>query len=125
MIIRSKEDAKAIDWGNGTSHRLLLESDRMGFSVCHTVVWAGTMSKIEYRRHREACYCIAGHGMVTNRDGSIRYRIVPGVLYALDDHDAHILIADPDTDLELISVFNPPLTGDERHDLDADGFSQY
>lgn len=125
MIIRSRDEVKAVNWGNGTSHRFLLEPDRMGFSVCHTVVWAGTRSKLEYRRHREACYCIAGGGVVTNADGSVRYKIVPGVLYALDEHDAHILVADPDTDLELISIFSPPLHGDERHNLDRDGFSQY
>jgi L-ectoine synthase len=125
VIIQSREDAKIIHWGNGTSHRFLLAPDGMGFSVCHTVVWAGTKSKMEYRRHREACYCISGHGIVTNRDGSIRHKIVPGVLYALDEHDAHILIADPDSDLELISIFNPPLHGDEQHDLDSNGFSQY
>ncbi|TGT19403.1 L-ectoine synthase, partial [Mesorhizobium sp. M4B.F.Ca.ET.172.01.1.1] len=27
-----------VDWGNGTSHRLLTSQDGMGFTVCHTVV---------------------------------------------------------------------------------------
>ncbi|TGT57809.1 L-ectoine synthase, partial [Mesorhizobium sp. M2E.F.Ca.ET.166.01.1.1] len=25
-----------VDWGNGTSHRLLTSQDGMGFTVCHT-----------------------------------------------------------------------------------------
>jgi L-ectoine synthase len=46
-------------------------------------------------------------------------------MYALDAHDQHSLIAAPETDLQLISVFNPPLRGDERHRLDSDAFSEY
>jgi len=97
----------------------------MGFTVCHTVVRAGTKSQLEYRRHLEACYCLAGRGTVATADGSASYDLRPGVLYALDEHDAHFLIADPGADLELISVFSPALRGDERHNLSADGFSQY
>jgi L-ectoine synthase len=125
MIVRSKDKVKVVDWGNGTSHRLLVAADQMGFTVCHTVVRAGTTSKLQYRRHLEACYCIAGRGEVRSRDGTTRHEISVGVIYALDQHDAHYLIAAPDTDLELISVFNPPLSGDERHNLARDGFSQY
>lgn len=124
MIVRDQNDARTVDWGNGLSHRYLLEADRMGFTVCHTTVRAGTKSRLEYRRHLEACLCIRGKGSVVTADG-VEHELTAGVMYALDQHDAHFLIADPDSDLELISVFNPPLTGDERHSLDADMFSQY
>ena len=116
---------EAVDWGNGTSHRLLLQSDGMGFTLCHTVVAAGTKSLLQYRRHLEACYCISGSGSVVTGDGEVGYDIRPGVMYALDAHEAHYLIAAPEADLELVSIFNPPLRGDERHDLSADAFSQY
>ena len=43
--------------------------------------------------------------------------IGPGTLYALDDHDRHILHAD--TLLRMICVFNPPLVGPETHDADG------
>lgn len=125
MIIRNRDEAKAVQWGNGDSHRLLLERDGMGFTICHTVVHAGTKSLLQYRRHLEACYCIAGHGSVVSGDGTTSHELTPGVMYALNEHDAHFLIADPETDLELISVFNPPLQGDERHQLDSTEFSQY
>jgi L-ectoine synthase len=82
-------------------------------------------SLLQYRRHLEACYCIAGRGSVVTADHAVMYDIRPGVMYALDAHDAHFLIAAPEADLELISVFNPPLHGDERHQLDSDEFSQY
>ncbi|SEM10038.1 ectoine synthase [Streptacidiphilus jiangxiensis] len=125
MFARERDKTEPVHWGNGLSYRLLVETDQMGFTVCHTVVEAGTKSRLEYRRHLEACYCIKGSGRVEAADGSAVIDVVPGVLYALDEHDAHFLIASPDEDLELISVFNPPLRGDERHSLDSDGFSQY
>lgn len=125
MFIRKRSDVDGVNWGNGSSHRLLTKKDDMGFTVCHTVVKAGTESKLQYRNHLEACYCIGGSGHVKTADGSQTFDIVPGTIYALNQHDAHFLVASDDEDLELISVFNPPLTGDEVHRLDGSGFSQY
>jgi L-ectoine synthase len=125
MIVRSKDEVRVVNWGNGTSHRFLLEADGMGFTLCHTVVAAGTKSMLQYSKHLEACYCIGGRGQVVNADGDVAYELRPGVMYALDAHDPHCLIAADDTDLELISVFNPPLRGDERHRLSPDAFSAY
>ncbi|NYH55674.1 L-ectoine synthase [Nocardiopsis arvandica] len=124
MIIRDLESAKTVEWGNGLSRRLLLEGDGMGYSVTDTTVRAGTKSRLEYRRHLEACYCIEGAGEVVTLSGD-SHMIAPGRLYALDQHEAHYLIASPDTDLRLVCVFSPALTGDERHALDTDGFSHY
>lgn len=128
MFIRSLEDVAAtenfVDWGNGTSHRLLDQKDNMGFTVCHTVVTKGSESLLEYKNHLEACYCIAGRGEVEDMEGNC-YRIIPGVIYVLDKHDKHYLRADNDIDLILISVFNPPLRGNERHQLSAGGSSAY
>jgi L-ectoine synthase len=124
MIVRSQSEARTVDWGNGLSHRYLLAADRMGFTICHTTVRPGTKSRLEYRRHLEACLCIRGKGSVVTAEG-VEYALTPGVMYALNEHDAHFLIADPDSELELISVFNPPLTGEERHSLDSETFSQY
>lgn len=125
MFMRMKDELQGVMWGNGTSHRLLTEGDNMGFTVCHTVVFKGTESRLQYRRHLEACYCISGSGEVISADGSTRLEVKPGIIYALDNHDAHILRADENEDMHLISVFNPPLTGNEKHQLDASGYSQY
>ncbi len=128
MFVRSLEDVAAtdhfVDWGNGTSHRLLTQNDGMGFTVCHTVVAKGSESLLEYKNHLEACYCIAGRGEVEDMAGR-RYRIVPGVIYVLDQHDKHYLRADPDIDMILVSVFNPPLKGTERHSLEGGESSAY
>ncbi|MBW4721899.1 ectoine synthase [Saccharothrix obliqua] len=124
MIVRAKADVEPVEWGNGLSYRFLVEADNMGFTVAHTMVRAGSKSPLHYRRHLEACYCIAGRGQVVTGDG-VAHNIEPGVIYALNEHDEHFLIAGPEEDLELISVFNPALRGDERHHLDSGGFSHY
>ena len=124
MIVREKSGVPAVDWGNGLSYRLLVEKDNMGFAVAHTVVKAGSKSPLHYRNHLEACYCISGRGQIITSDG-VSHDLEPGVIYALDKHDEHFLIASPEGDMELISVFNPPLRGDERHSFDSGEFSHY
>jgi len=124
MFTRSKPEVEPVEWGNGTSHRLLVDADNMGFALAHTLVRAGTESKLEYRRHREACYCIRGTGSVEDMQGN-RFDIVPGVVYALDGNEPHYLRASEHEDLELVSIFNPPIVGDEKHTLNVDGFSSY
>ncbi|TCO52343.1 ectoine synthase [Actinocrispum wychmicini] len=124
MIIRHIDDVKTVEWGNGLSRRFLLESDGMGYTVTDTLVRAGTKSHLEYRNHLEACYCISGSGEVVDMDGN-SFPITPGVIYALDKHDPHYLIASPDEDLRLVCMFTPALRGDESHNLDTDEFSEY
>ncbi|MDX8525096.1 ectoine synthase [Mesorhizobium sp. MSK_1335] len=113
-----------VDWGNGTSHRLLTQRDGMGFTVCHTVVRAGSESRLQYRRHLEACYCISGSGEVEDMTGAV-HRVEPGTIYVLDAHDDHFLRADSASDMVLVSVFNPPLKGTEKHSLSGEGGSAY
>ncbi len=125
MFYRNREDLEGVEWGNGSSHRLLTKNDNMGFTVAHTVVNAGSESRLQYERHLEACYCISGSGKVYNPDRSVVFNIEPGVIYALDEHDPHILAADDGEDMHLVSVFNPPLNGDEKHKIDPEGFSRY
>ncbi|MFJ6777106.1 ectoine synthase, partial [Kitasatospora sp. NPDC091257] len=98
MLIRDLADVKTVEWGNGLSRRFLVESDNLGYSLTDTIVNAGTKSRLEYRNHLEACYCIAGSGEVIDMDGN-SHPITPGRLYALDEHDAHYLVAGPQEDL--------------------------
>jgi L-ectoine synthase len=128
MIVRSLKDVEQtsnfVSYGNGTSHRLLTGSDGMGFSVCHTVVKAGTKSHLQYDNHLEACYCIAGAGETEVADGTI-HPIEVGTIYALDKHDRHFMRAHAGADMVLVSVFNPALTGTETHNLSGEGASGY
>ena len=127
MYVRSINDLaggeRDVDWGNGKSYRLLIEQDGMGFTVCHTVVRAGTESLLQYRRHLEACYCIAGDGEVEDMAGNV-FPVRPGDIYVLDQNDRHYLRGGKE-DLVLVSVFNPPLKGTEKHDLDNPHGSAY
>jgi L-ectoine synthase len=124
MIIRRLTAVGGIEWGNGLSRRFLTEDDGMGYTLTDTIVWPGTTSPLQYRKHLEACYCISGRGEVVDELGR-RYRIEPGTMYALDQHDQHQLVAASDAELRLICVFSPALRGDERHSLDAGGYSAY
>ena len=81
MFVRNLQDFKnsglVFEWCSGTSHRLLTESNGMGYGVCHTMVRAGTESLLEYRNHLEACYCISGEGDDVNEDV---FQIRPGTI---------------------------------------------
>lgn len=109
-IINTERD---IEWGNGRSRRFLIEKDSMGYSLTDTTVAAGTESLLEYKNHKETCYCIEGEGEV--EANGVVYPIKPGTMYALDHNDPHYLRAK--TDLRLICVFTPPLKGHESHNL--------
>lgn len=128
MFVRSKSDVEKtayfVEWGAGTSHRLLTERDAMGFTLCHTVVRAGSESLLQYRNHLEACYCIGGEGEIEDMHGHI-YPIQTGDIYVLDKHDRHYLRGGKEQDLILVSVFNPPLCGDEKHNLNDSSGSAY
>jgi len=124
MIVRKLSEVKTVEWGNGLSRRFLLDADQIGYTITDTVVRAGTKSLLQYRNHLESCYCIEGSGEVVDMDG-VSHPITPGTLYALNDHDAHYLIASQHEDLRLICVFTPALKGDEAHSLDEAKSSNY
>jgi L-ectoine synthase len=67
-----------------------------------------------YRNHLEAVYCVAGSGTIEVVATGEVFRIADGTAYALDQHDEHILRAE--TEMRMVCVFNPPLTGREVHD---------
>ncbi len=106
-IINTKRD---VDWGYGQSRRLLVKKDGYPFTIAQTTMRARKEIIMRYRNHHEACYCVSGEGEI-EYNGNI-YLIKPGTLYAVHD-ELHILRSK--TDLELISVFSPPLKGTETH----------
>ncbi len=118
MIVRNIDDirgtAQEVTAPNWVSRRLLLARDGMGFSFHETTIFAGTETHIHYRNHLEAVFCVAGEGEIETVADGRRYAIRPGVMYALDRHDEHYLRAR--SELKLVCVFNPPLTGREVHD---------
>ncbi|GMV91817.1 MAG: L-ectoine synthase [Candidatus Hydrogenedentota bacterium] len=118
MIVRTAKDLQGTDrevhaptW---VSRRFLLRKDGMGFSFHETIIYAGTETYMWYRNHLESVYCVEGEGELEDLANGDKHTIVPGTMYALDQHDKHIVRAK--TNLRLMCVFNPPCTGKEVHD---------
>lgn len=121
MIVRNLEQSRSgkrrIVSDTWESTRLLLKDDGMGFSFHITTIYAGTETEMRYLNHFEAVYCIDGKGELTSVYDGETYDIFPGQMYALNEHDHHILRAE--TELTLACVFNPPLHGTEVHGEDG------
>lgn len=128
MIIRKMDelsnDGRSIEWGNGQSHRFLVEKDGMGYSLTETHINPNTSSTLEYKNHLESCYCIGGGGKVVDDQTGEEHEIKAGTMYALDKHDRHQLVAGEDG-MRLVCMFTPALRGNEVHKLNADGSSSY
>ena len=118
MIVRqlseASKSARHVVSKGWDSTRLILKDDGMGFSFHITRIHAGAELPMHYKNHVESVYCISGTGSVEVSETGARHEIWPGVLYALDKNDKHVLRAR--TELILACVFNPPLNGKEVHD---------
>lgn len=118
MIVRQLEDVQGTDRDveapTFRSRRLLLAEDGMGFSFHDTVLFAGSETYIWYKHHLEAVYCMGGTGELEEVGSGEVHPIRPGTFYALDGHEKHYLRAT--TDLRMMCVFSPALTGAEVHD---------
>jgi len=122
MIVRSFEQLKAEGRyaekpGVWTSSRYLLRDDNVGFTLTQTTVAAGTDQVMEYKNHIEANLIIEGRGTVTDIETGEVFDLAPGTMYTLDKHDRHQMTAE--TDLRIVCVFSPALTGSESHDADG------
>jgi L-ectoine synthase len=118
VIVRRLADTagtdREISGETWVSRRLLLRHENMGFSLHDTVIRPGTTTRMCYRNHLEAVYCVAGKGSIEVVATGEVFPIEDGTMYALDQHDEHVLRAE--TELRMVCVFNPPLTGREIHD---------
>nr|HDM99798.1 ectoine synthase [Deltaproteobacteria bacterium] len=115
-IIGSENDISS-KTGTWVSRRLLLKKDAMGFSFHDTTIFAGTETLIWYKNHLEAVYCVGGKGELELIETGEIFKIQDGTMYALNAHEKHYLRAF--SDMRMICVFNPPLTGKEIHDKDG------
>ncbi|MFS0553734.1 ectoine synthase [Brevibacillus sp. 179-C9.3 HS] len=117
MIVKHLEEmigtSDDIDTPTWSSRRMLLKKDGMGFSLHDTIIKAGTETFIWYKNHLEAVYCIEGEGEIEVVGGET-YQIKPGMMYALSENEKHYLRAR--SQMRMVCVFNPPLTGREVHD---------
>ena len=118
MIIRKLKEIRAGDHNvksdGWESARLLLADDGMGFSFHLTTLHAGSEIRMHYQNHLESVMVLKGTGTLEDLETGETHPLRPGVLYALDKHDRHIVR--PETDILTACVFNPPVTGREVHD---------
>lgn len=111
------KDIKGVKFTGGKSYRTVLKKDNMGFAMMKTVIEKGGPYLWHYKNHKESCYCVSGKGQVKDLTTNEIHEIYEGVTYLVDNHQAHEFTAF--TEVVLISVFNPPLRGDETHDSEG------
>lgn len=123
MIVRRLQDILGTDAdvrGDGwSSRRLLFKDDGMGYSVNDTLIHKDAELELWYKNHLEAVYCIEGRGQIKDLTTGELHEIEPGTIYALNNNDRHILMANKGEQMRMVCVFNPPLTGRETHDEDG------
>ncbi|AMM86164.1 ectoine synthase [Martelella lutilitoris] len=123
MIVRDLNDImendkdRVVADAKWRSIRMLLAGDGMGFSFHITILEAGSEHTFEYKHHFESVYCISGKGSITDIATGETHQIKPGVMYALNEHDRHILRSEEE--LVMACCFNPPVTGTEVHREDG------
>jgi len=123
MFVRTIDELKGTDKhitmksGNGQSIRLLLADDGMGFSLSDVYLVPGTVNKLWYKNHWEANYVVAGNAALEDRTTGETWALSPGSLYMVGPNDRHIISTDQD--VQILSIFNPPVTGNEYHDEDG------
>lgn len=108
---------KVVANGSARTVRFLTQADGMGFTMSDVHLFAGVENVLWYKHHWEANYIVAGQGEVTDLTTGERWPLAPGVMYIVGPKDRHSMKAI--TDLHLVSIFNPPLQGDEQHDAEG------
>ncbi|HEY8594348.1 MAG TPA: ectoine synthase [Devosiaceae bacterium] len=121
MIVRDfnaeKHTGRRVESDGWNSVRLLLRDDAMGFSFHITTIYEGAELHMHYKNHLESVYCIAGEGEIEDLATGKVHPIRPGVMYALDQNDKHILRGK--TEMTMACCFNPPVSGNEVHQPDG------
>lgn len=129
--IKSFEDVKAegsvkvAKTGTWESRRYWLRRDGFGYSMHHTILYAGRQTLIHYKNHVELVFITHGSGQIEvvaegqEQGQGVVHRLEPGTSYALDKHDRHFLRADDGADMHVVCTFNPPVDGREDHNEDG------
>jgi L-ectoine synthase len=122
VIVISAEDVtgtpRHVSGPGWESKRMVVKADGMGYSVHETRIPEGCENHLKYEHHFETNYCFAGEGEVVDLATGATYAIRPGTIYALDQHDEHIVRATKG-DLRLVCVFSPPVVGTETHNAEG------
>jgi L-ectoine synthase len=111
------EDAgHAVSRAGGGSRfaKLLTTPDNLGFAISDVWFTAGREADLWYRNHWEANIVLDGEVEITDTATGTVHKLGTGDVYCMGPRDKHHLRVLADS--HVISVFNPPLDGTERHD---------
>jgi len=120
MIVMQNEELRAagcekvVAGGSARSIRALTQEHQLGFTLCDVRLDAGNRSELWYKHHWEANIVLDGKGILTDLNTGESWPLVSESIYVVGPEDRHSI--ESETDLHLLSIFNPPLLGDEQHD---------
>ena len=123
MFLRTVEEMRAagkervVANGQARSLRMLVKDDGIGFSFSDVHVTAGVRSELWYKNHWEANLVVGGEGKITEVATGREWPMSFGTMHLVGPPDRHVV--ECVEDLHVISVFCPPLQGDEQHDADG------
>jgi hypothetical protein len=129
VIVRKLEQVNATErdvfWGNGQSKRLLVKRDGLEFAFCVTFGNAGTDSLLQYRNNLESCYYISGSGEYEWESGKHPILTEDGqaTVFIMNQYDTHNMRVNKSS--ICLSIFTPPIEGDESHDFSSGKPSSY
>ncbi len=103
--------------GQARTIRMLTKADGVGFGFSDVRLAAGAEAILWYKHHWQANHIISGSGEVTDITTGQTWELGPSMAYNVGPKDRHRVRAH--TDMHLLSVFSPPLMGDEQHDEDG------
>ena len=125
MFVRNIDDITSDDKvltyktevANLRSVRLLTKDDQCGFSISDVRVQGEWSVDLHYKNHVEVNYVVSGKGKVMDLSSGEGWELGPGSLYVVGPKDRHQMTTEGDT--HLVSIFNPAVTGSEKHDADG------
>ncbi|MFN0044605.1 MAG: ectoine synthase [Alphaproteobacteria bacterium] len=123
MFVKTIDELRAAGYektsvtGNSKVIRMLTQDDGVGFTLSDVRVKAGAESVLWYKHHWEANHVLSGTLEVEDLATGKIWTLEPDMIYCVGPKDRHKIRAR--SAVHLLSIFCPPLRGDERHDADG------
>jgi quercetin dioxygenase-like cupin family protein len=115
--LRAAGAEKVLCAGKARTVRFLTAADGMGFTMSDVQLEPGMDQVMWYKNHWEANYVAAGTGTLEDTGTGRTWPLEAGVIYAVGPKDRHRIAAREN--MHIVSIFNPPLSGNEAHDSDG------
>ena len=116
MFLKRLADTREVSVSHGAAkaYRYLTQADECGFTISTPRSPAGDGIVLHYKNHVEANYVIEGEGTAEDLTTGEKWDLFPGSMYFVGPRDRHQV--NTTTGFYLLSIFNPPLVGNETHD---------